>query len=310
MYIILRQKKYDRLVIENAVASSLVDLHTRHTRNPDDATASCIIFSMDRALQLHALLSSYFENVTDAVPVHVLYRTSSRPHRTAYDEVFSEFTRHRVTAVAQESRESFKKQLMGILDSMHSSNVLFLVDDIVFVEKVDMTDFIKSDTRTIVPSLRMGANLKRAYTVRQDQELPPFVPQTIAGGDKLCWVWAEGVHDWSYPLSVDGHLFSTEEFGILANYTEFNSPNTLEANLQAWVKYFKHRYGVCYRKSKIMNIPANRVQSDIPNVHGTVHQDYLLEQWNRGMQMNYRSLYGFVNESAHQDVPIAFIERR
>jgi hypothetical protein len=309
MYIVVRKKKFDRVVVENAVLSSLVDLHTGHSLNADDPPPSCIVFSMDRALQLHALLSSYFENVQEPLPVHILYRTSSRAHQTAYDEVLSLFQERRITTVVQESRGSFKKQLIDILGSLETSKVLFLVDDIIFIENVDMHDFTKFDTRTMIPSLRMGANLKRAYTVQQNQVLPPFIPQAIKDEGKLCWVWADGEYDWAYPLSVDGHLFSAQEISILAKYTNFDSPNTFEANLQVWVKYFKTRYGVCYKKSKILNIPANRVQSDVNNIHGTVHQDYLLKQWNRGMQMDYRSLYGLVNESAHQDMPITFINR-
>jgi hypothetical protein len=306
----IRRKGYDKLTRELAVAESLVEHHTTPPAKDVAYPAKCVIFSKDRALQLHALLSSYFENATEPAPVYILYQSSTRAHQKAYEEIFSMFHGRQIMTVAQKSAESFKDQLILILESIEATRVLFLVDDIIFIEKVDMGDFTKFDTRTIIPSLRMGANLKRAYTVQQNQALPVFIPQVINDEDKLCWIWANGVYDWAYPLSVDGHLFSTQEISIFAKYTNFNSPNTFEANLQEWAKYFKHRYGICYKKSKILNIPANRVQNDINNIHGTVHQDYLLEQWNRGMQMDYCSLYGLVNESAHQDVPITLIKRR
>ncbi len=305
----MKRSRHDSIATANVVTEALVKLHTSPRTSAGNYPAECIIFSMDRALQLHALLSSYFEKVQGPLPVHVLYRTSTRAHQKAYEEVFSIFQGRRLTAVVQESRESFKRQLIHILGSLESSKVVFLVDDIIFIENVNMEDFINFDTRTTIPSLRMGANLERAYTVQQNQMLPPFTPQAIKDEDKLCWVWADGVYDWGYPLSVDGHLFSAREIGILANYTNFNSPNTFESNLQAWVKYFKHRNGICYKKSRIVNIPANRVQSDINNIHGSVHQDYLLEQWMLGKQMDYRSLYGMANISAHQEVEFHLIQR-
>jgi hypothetical protein len=305
----MKRSRHETLVNEHVVAEALVELHTNPLTNDGSYRAECIIFSMDRALQLHALLSSYFDNVQEPLPVHVLYRTSSPMHQKAYEEVFAIFQERRITAVVQESTESFKKQLIQILGFLESSKVLFLVDDIIFIENVDIHDFAKFDTRTTIPSLRMGANLKRAYTVQQNQLLPPFLPQAIKDQDKLCWVWADGEYDWGYPLSVDGHLFSTQEISILANHTNFHSPNTFEDNLQAWAKYYKTRYGICYKKSRIVNIPANRVQNDINNIHGSVHQDYLLEQWLLGMQLDYRTLYGMKNISAHQEIELHLIRR-
>lgn len=286
-----------------------MEFNTTPRAGDNIATTGCVIFSKDRALQLHALLSSYFEKVENPAPVYLLYQATTSAHQHAYEEVFENFLDRKFQAIAQESRKTFKDQLIGILDSLASSRVVFLVDDIVFIESMDLNDLTKFDVRTTIPSLRMGGNLKRAYTTQQEQPLPPFVSHESADDDKLCWIWGQGEYDWSYPLSVDGHLFSTGEIRILTRYTTFHSPNTFESNLQAYAKLFKKRHGICYKKAKILNIPANRVQTDINNIHGAVHQDYLLEQWNRGMQMDYRSLYGFVNESAHQDVPIAFIAR-
>ena len=295
--------------LENDILLALVNIYTDPHKNNSDHPAECVIFSMDRALQLHALLSSYFEKVNHSVPVHVLYRTSSSAHQKAYDEVFSLFGDYQVSAVHQESKDSFKDQLIAILESIPTEKIFFLVDDIVFIEGIDIFDIVKFDARTTVASLRMGANLKRAYTTQKDQKLPPFISDAISDKDKLCWIWENGELDWAYPLSVDGNLFLTREIIVLAKNTSFNSPNTFEGNLQQHVRYFKHRYGICYKKSKIINIPINKVQNDYDNIHGTIHQDYLLDQWNHDMQIDYRALYGFINESAQQEIEITFIKR-
>ena len=52
------------------------------------------------------------------------------------------------------------------------------------------------------------------------------------------------------------------------------------------------------------------VQQEHANLHGNINQDYLLEQWQKGYQLNYKKLYGFVNESVHQVLPLEMTIRK
>ena len=288
----------------------MLKLHTSDLMASYSGTAECIIFSMDRALQLHALLSTYFEKVKNPVPIHVLWRASSRQHKSAYDEVFSLFATRNIYSVYQKNQASFKDQLLTIFANIKAEKVFFLVDDIIFINEIDMLDFTQLDAHKMVGSLRLGRNLTRSYTVNKEQCLPPFIKDANCGDDKMLWVWEKGQYDWRYPLSVDGNLFLTREINLLARYTDFNSPNTFEANLQNYVKYFLHRLGICYKESKILNIPANKIQNDFNNLYGHYHQDELLAAWKNGLQMDYKMFYGFTNESAHQEVGIVLIKRK
>ena len=287
----------------------MLKLHTSDLKDSNSGTAECIIFSMDRALQLHALLSTYFEKVKNPIPIYILWRASSSQHKSAYDEVFSLFTTRNIYSIYQKSHASFKDQLLAILANIKAEKVFFLVDDIIFINEVDMLDFTQLDAHKMVGSLRLGRNLTRSYTVNKEQCLPPFIKNANCDDHKMVWVWEKGQYDWGYPLSVDGNLFLTREINLLAKYTDFNSPNTFEANLQSYVKYFAHRLGICYRESKILNIPANKIQNDFNNLHGNYHQDELLTAWKNGLQMDYKIFYGFTNESAHQEVGIVLIKR-
>ncbi|MFC1488229.1 hypothetical protein ACFL6B_00110 [Thermodesulfobacteriota bacterium] len=272
--------------------------------------AEGIVFSKDRTLQLHVLLSSYFEKVTPAVPVHVLYQTSNVSHANAYRELAEIFSGQNLSFTKQNSNSSFQDDLIKLLESIQSEKVFFLVDDIIFVEDLDLNDFTKFNTDKFVPSLRMGLNLNRCFTIQQEQPLPEWVPGVIKDEDKLCWEWKSGIHDWGYPLSVDGHLFSTFEMATISQLISFNAPNTLEDGLQKFSRLFLPRFGVCYKKTKVVNIPCNKVQSEHANIHGSIDQDFLLEQWQKGLQMNYKKLYGFVNESAHQEIAFELIPRQ
>jgi len=270
----------------------------------------CIVFSKDRAFQLHALLSSYHEKIVSSVPVYILYQTSSDSHQKAYQELIEIFSTQHISFIKQNNNISFRTDLIDLLLSIQSEKIIFLVDDIIFVENLDLNDFSKFNTDTFVPSLRMGVHLKRSYTLQQDQPIPEWITGVIKDEDKICWKWESGILDWGYPLSVDGHLFSTREMLTISKLISFNAPNTFEDGLQKFAKLFLPRFGVCYRKSKIINIPWNMVQQEHPNLHGNINQDYLLEQWQKGYQLDYNKLYGFVNESVHQELPLEMIQRK
>jgi hypothetical protein len=269
--------------------------------------ALCVVFSRDRPMQLHALLVSLFEKANNPTPIHVLYHSSSERFEAAYREVLALVEGH---AVSVTHEGCFRDDLIRLLRTADSRRIFFLVDDVVFIEDVDLADFVGLDTERFIPTLRLGKNLRRCYTARATQPLPRFVDGVVMDKDKLCWRWADGEFDWGYPLSVDGHLFSTVELALMAGASSFAAPNSFELALQGFADLFRGRYGVSYVKSKIVNIPFNKVQTENRNVAGRAHQDYLLERWEEGFQIDYRNLYGLRNESAHQELPLRLVRRQ
>ena len=269
--------------------------------------AQCVVFSRDRPMQLHALLSSYFEKAKNPAPVHMLYSASSARFEAAYQEALSLLEGQELNVTRE---TSFREDLLRILHAAESDKIFFLVDDVVFIEDLDVAEFTALDTARFVSTLRLGKNLRRCYTEQASQPLPPFVDGVVQDPDKLCWGWADGRFDWGYPLSVDGHLFSAVEITLMAEATSFIAPNSFERALQGFAGLFCDRYGVSYVKSKIVNIPLNKVQTENWNMAGAVHQDDLLERWEAGFQIDYRSFYGLVNESAHQELPLRLVRRQ
>ena len=174
----------------------------------DKSPAEGVVFSKDRALQLHALLSSYLEKASPPIPLHVLYHTTNSPHQKSYEELIELFSPQQITFTKQCCEDSFKEDLIQLLTLLESEKLFFLVDDIIFIEDVDIKDFCKFDADKFVPSLRMGLNLTKTF--HTEQPLPKFLsnPKEEA---KIFWKWNEGVYDWGYPLSLDGHLFSVRE---------------------------------------------------------------------------------------------------
>lgn len=274
---------------------------------PRQGPAECIIFSRDRSLQLHALISSYFEKVRNPVGIHLLYTSSSAKHKKSYEEVVEMFS-DRLVSVTEQT--SFRENVLEMLEAIKASKTIFFTDDDVFIENVDMQDYAKFDTDCFFPSLRLGLNLKKCYTYQKAQPIPMKAEGIINEPDKFCWQMQKGKYDWAIPFSVDGNLFSTKEITLLSKNIKFSSPNTFETNLLPFTKIFNNRYGVCYTKSRLVNIPCNMVQTDtLGNVHGTIHQDLLLEKWNEGLQIDRDAFAGIINESAHQELKITFKKR-
>ncbi len=270
---------------------------------------SCIIFSMDRAMQLHALLGSLLENLTSPIPIFVIYRPTSEIHENAYNKVIAIYSNRSIIFIEQKRRETFRDQLLKIIDTVDTDKVFFLVDDILVTETIDPNDFDKFDPETHMLSLRLGQNLTKTYNAKRSQPFPIFLSATEKYKDMICWKWDTGRYDWNYPISVDGHIFSTIEILSMSKDIDFNSPNTFEGNLQIFTQTYMDRYGLAYKKSKLFNIPCNRVQNDMTNRHGNIHQDDLLMKWQEGYQINYRKYYHFVNTGVHQDVVFDLIKR-
>jgi hypothetical protein len=288
---------------------AFVECKARWTKLENTSTVECIIFSKDRALQLHGLLSTLREKVSPVVPIHVLYLASSSSHQEAYDDVNDMFAKRNVRFVKQKNGYSFKHDLMEILFSLTCDMLFFLVDDILFTEPVDLNDVLKFDPDAFVPSLRMGQNLSRCYVLQTPQPLPHFLDHPVGESDKIVWQWDKGELDWSYPLSVDGHFFARREMAAMAALLSFSAPNSFEDQLQIFKPLFIKRYGMGYKKSRIVNIPCNRVQTEINNLSGDTHPDELLAQWHKAYQIDYEKLYGVVNESAHQELVLPLTRR-
>jgi hypothetical protein len=270
--------------------------------------ASGIVFSMDRAMQLDALLGSYRDNVTNAPKLTVIFRATSERHQRAYETVFAEYSDVVLKALRQHTRESFRAMVIAALGDSQADKAFFLVDDDLFIEKLDIGWFSGYATSFAIPTLRLGDNLNRSYTVQSDQRKPAFLNCTEAtnvdSSVLLSWLWGGGELDWGYPLSVDGHIFLRNEMLAMAQAIKFDSPNTFEAALQAFTPAYRWRIGICYEKSRLLNIPYNKVQTDFKNIHGEVHQDEMLQLWNDGFRIDRASYYGMTNVSAHQEMPL------
>ena len=266
-------------------------------------TLGCIVFSMDRALQLDGLLRSFFFNKEGYCTTKVIYKASSDEHQKAYQDVIKRFENQ---VQFFEEGLGFKSTLLDVLDQINTGKLFFLVDDIIFTEKVNFDMLSKIDSSKYIFSLRMGSHLNYSYVVDKAQKLPQFINKD---DDFLYWDWSDSEHDWAYPLSVDGHIFGVEEIRALAVHFDYKGPNSFEGILQKERGLFLKRLGMSYKKARIFNNPCNKVQTEVKNLHGDMHQDDLLKIWDSGQEIDVEVLQGYINKSVHEDVEFEYKRR-
>ena len=274
-----------------------------------NANSAGLIFSMDRALQLHALLASYRDNVNNPAPLSVIFKTNTPDHHRAYLELFKEFSDILSAVIHQnQSSESLRVLVKEWVEQQKAETLFFLVDDILFIEPFDMLHFSQWATNFSIPSLRMGQNIKYCLMSHSPQSLPNLLKikkgDSRSADDLLIWQWSFAESDWAYPLSLDGHFFQREEMLSLLKVIDFQTPNQFELSLQPMNPFYKPKVGVCFKKSRVVNIPMNRVQNEFENQHLGYHQDELLEMWLKGLRIDVNSYYGLKNKGPHEEMPL------
>jgi hypothetical protein len=260
---------------------------------------SAIIFSKDRPLQLQALLQSMAEFTSGIAEQTVIYHTTDAAYAKAYEQLKNNFPNIRFVP-----EKSFREDLIRILDDTRTSCVFFLVDDIIFLDSVDFRNLPHSYANTSVYSLRLHPGVTDSYMLKQSQKTPDF--QEVENG-LLEFSWGVGGIDWCYPLSVDGHIFVTQEILYMIRCSNFKAPNSLEASLQSYTPSItKRKTGICFKTPRIVNFPLNRVQSEFDNSSGELDPREFLRLFNDGYEIDFERYEGGLFRSVHVEAELHF----
>ncbi len=275
-------------------------------------TFAGVVFSKDRAMQLHALLRSYVRHVAaPRPPLALLYRASTPAHARAYEEAIA-LVRRENPALELEAREEtalgFRGTLLETLERIEAACVFCLVDDDLFIRPLDFSVFGSHDLRTTVPSLRLGRHITHAYVDNRGLAVPALEP---TGAGLLRWRWATGEGAWNYPMSVDGNLFDRVELQAMARFLAFRGPNSFEAGMaRAFGRLFSLRAGICFEQARLVNIPWNRVQSEAANRSGSLTEAELLRRWQAGECLDIARMDGLEAAAPHVEVEARYVWQR
>jgi len=262
----------------------------------DSIDVDCIIFSKDRPMQLDACLRSIGRHAPYRGTVTVIYETTSDRYRRGYAEL-AEYPGLRL----QHQGTDFRGAVMDVLRDT-SPLVVFHTDDDIFFRAPPRAPMLPEDCAAF--SLRLGENTTYSYPYRKAQQLP----QRHEVGDLMVWNWANATLDFAYPMSLDGHLFSTDRIVTLICKAGFNDPNELERELH-FSRYRVPRFMASFRQSSVVAVPVNVVTSSIVNRSGgdpSLAPDALNDRFLRGARIDLERLDFRNVRGAHQEIELVF----
>jgi hypothetical protein len=257
---------------------------------------NCIIFSKDRAMQLDACLRTIETLAPYEGPITVIYASSSSEFDAAYRSI--EFGK-RVRLHAEGG--DFRSAVLAAVD-VGEARTVFHTDDDVFFRSPLSPPVLEEGFAAF--SLRLGLNTTYCYPFRRSQLLPDFVDD----GALLAWDWTRARDDFSYPMSLDGHVFDTSLLLRMLRRAQFTNPNELEEELHVR-RHLAPRWMVACRESAMTSIPANTVSTTHANraqLNPETSPEMLNERFLLGERIDIDRM-NFSNVcAAHTEVPFAF----
>jgi len=267
-----------------------------------------IIFSYNRASQLHACLSSFYENFKCKTEpkVSVLWKASTQEYKNGYSKTMKAFSQKENLVWKEEY--NFQTQLIHLVQEAEAEFIMFLVDDDVFVNKVSLGDkqfnLLSNNNSIVAVSLRLHKGVNHCYPTDTDTNVPKFVKGMV-------WPWAKYQGDWGYPMSVDGNVYRTEMIKNIVPNVNFKNPNTFEVALDMVSKQPGFpQYLCCYLDGpRLFNIPANLVQTQYNNkIFGDISAQEINTKYLSGQIIDYNSYVGMLPNTVHVPVKLNFVQ--
>lgn len=263
-----------------------------------------IIFSRDRAIQLHAFIESYFANVEGADTLYVIYKATPA-HVESYEELQALWRQRPVIFVKE---VNFREQLNQIVTDSRASLIGFYVDDMVFTRKVSYPEILSYDPLKYIVCLSRGLDFTYSQVLGKALELPTFEKIDNSEFYSFNWNYSTQFNDWTYPLGVSAYFYSRHEIAAMFTLISYKAPNSLECAMQVMLPYFAPRKGLCMSSIACVCVPVNLVQQECMNPttsDTTVEQ--LLELWNSGLRIDVSRFIGVGFEGVYMNYE--YIER-
>lgn len=259
-------------------------------------------------MQLDALLRSVFhfsKNFFDKISV--IYTYSNFLHYRSYKKLINQYQCN-VSFYKESIFYSFSRLVQKVINENYS-HVLFMTDDdIVFKhlslsDKKFIIDILENET-VCTFSLRLGLNCTYSHPANLHFKLKNY---QIINNEYLMWNWREqDPGDFSYPLSLDGHIFTKNTLLPILSSFKGKNPNVLESFMQNFLSIIPNKI-YSFIHSKMVGVPVNRVSISSSNHYGKkffYDNKLLAKKYLQGYiidfhKMNFENIY-----SAHQELEL------
>ena len=254
-----------------------------------------IIFSKDRAMQLHLLLESILLNFNvEDYKLNILYKASNDEYNRGYNTI-----RDLYPQFNYKKEESFKTDLLSLFND--SEYTVFLTDDDIIYQSFKLNNDelhnIFEISNSSCFSLRLGLNTTNCYTMQKLNKLESYKTHSFYHDTDLIepvisWKVGDGTNDYAYPMSLDGHIFKTEYIKNLCEILEYSNPNLFEGFLSNFGK-------------PDMTIASYEHSKLVKNVIKTYSNEDLNEMYLDGTIINFNKLkFNEINGSSQEIKPI------
>jgi hypothetical protein len=302
-----------------------------------------VVFSRDRAMQLDAVLRSFYLHCEDPerAEMRVLFSATTERHARQYLDLRREHSQRRGLTFVRE--RGFRSDLLGLMAtigsvgtatgllwrsvlamgprfgrlassltwSLGNSLVLFLVDDNIFVRPFRLATverLLSAHPDALGMSLRLGKNTSYCYPLDRGQRVPEF--SSIESG-VVGFNWPSADADFGYPLEVSSSVYRMRDVLPFLARLRFRNPNTLEQEMSMRTQYFRESKPLLlsYEMSVTFCNPLNKVQSELANRANTddAHSsDNLAELFTTGRRIDVRAYAGVVPTGCHEEMDLRF----
>lgn len=268
--------------------------------------------SKDRPAQAHLCIESIKKNDGGLFDnLSVIYTYSNGKHREGYEALKAAFPT--VTFIDQ---ENYYEDVKSLVDVRYAFTAFFTDDDIMFTTITKSSEEIKNlfdDYEDVLGcfSLRLGLN-----TVIQDPYVKSYTSPPSSGlhnkNGFVFWRWSDcpPYMNFGYPMSVDGHIFRTNELNEVLNQCKFTNPNQQEIAMTGKADMVKPLMA-CFEHSVLVNTPINRVQQTCMNRAGETcgqNPDEMTDKYLAGYKLDINSIQ-FPIIGCHQELELAWITK-
>lgn len=269
--------------------------------------ADLVIFAYDRDMQLYAYLESIEKYVQGLGDIIVIYRTSAPKFDVGFEIVKNRFSYVQFIKQSNNPHRDFKPLVMEYaFNKSKNDYIIFGVDDLIMKDYVDIQQCTTAMQKygAYAFFLRLGINYNYCYPAKAHQPIPPM---TYVENDMCLWEFKKGIYDFGYPNDLSMTIYNKSQVKTAIANLPFVTPNTFEG---IWAqKANMNAKGLCFKMSKLVNIPANKVQEDNANHHmNSYSPSKLSDLFLKGYKIDIAPLFGIDNKACCVEWDLQFTQ--
>ncbi len=223
-----------------------------------------IIFSRDRAAQLDLLLRS-LDRFAAPEETWAIVHWSDDEFHAGYEQLEADHPGVRLMPEGTLGGWDFERAVRWLLEAGGATTTFLCDDDVMFAPAPFSGHAELELDELLCFSLRLGVNTTVQY--------PTGFPQIPPAVDLGPWPWRLADGDFSYPGSIDGHVFRTADLVELLDGATFPNPTALECVLADRIAagaIDRRPLMWSYPHSVLVGVPVNRVSRQSNVRFGTV----------------------------------------